>query len=90
VIRYSDEALEDVARLTKSLAARDERLAYGFFEMLDGAEHRIAAHPETWPRVGRARKYLMEFGATRYVIHYVEDGADQVIQRIWHGREDRP
>lgn len=37
-----------------------------------------------------SRRYLMRLGRSTYVIHYVEDEKDQVIVRIWHGREDRP
>lgn len=90
MIRYSDAALTDVQRLTASLAERDHRLALRFFELLDEAERKIASHPATWPRAGRARKVHLTLGAVKYLVHYIEIGDDQEIVRIWHGREDRP
>jgi hypothetical protein len=37
-----------------------------------------------------ARRYVMKFGKSTYVINYIEDGADQIVVRIWHGRENPP
>ena len=93
MIRYAGAALQDVRRLHLWLVERGAaRAAEKLMHRLADAERRIAEHPEGWPltRSGLARRALMRLGRSTYVIHYVVDGEDQVIVRIWHGREDRP
>lgn len=91
MIRYAPAALHDVRRLHGWLVERGAERA-AMMQRLADAERRIAEQPNGLPltRSGLARRYLMRLGRSTYVIHYVEDGPDQVIVRIWHGREDRP
>ena len=92
MIRYAPVALHDVRRLHGWLVERDAARAAGkLMRRLADAERRIAERPNGWPltQSGLARRYLMRLGRSTYVVHYVVDGDDQVIVRIWHGREDR-
>jgi hypothetical protein len=65
--------------------------AANWLTRLQESETLIARAPYRWPHSanGAARRYTMRFGRSRYVIHFVEDGADAVIVRIWSGREQR-
>jgi plasmid stabilization system protein ParE len=84
-------ALEDVDRLRAWWIARDMAIAERFLEHLLKTEHRIAARPLLFPPSadGQTRVCLMRFGRFAYVVYFVVDGADQIIVRIWHGREER-
>jgi plasmid stabilization system protein ParE len=92
MIRYAAEALDDVERLYRWLLDRDAAAAGNWLTRLQEAEALIARAPHRWPSSagGAARRYIMRFGRSRYVIHFVEDGTDAVILRIWSGREQRP
>ncbi len=91
MIIYSREALADIDRLFAWLEVRSVAAAGRFVAALRGSLANIAKRPLLYPttRDGRARKCLMFFGRAAYVIYYVIDGDDQVVVRIWHGREER-
>lgn len=91
MIRYTPEARADVDRLYAWRLVYSADLAERFLQLLGQTEERIAARPLLYPLSagGEARKCLMRLGRHVYVLHYVIDGDDQVIVRIWHGREDR-
>jgi plasmid stabilization system protein ParE len=91
MIRYTPEALDDYERLYDWLADRDARLCDRFVATLRQTETRIAKRPLMFPLAsgGETRKCLMRFGRRVYVIYFVEDGDDQIIVRMWHGREER-
>jgi plasmid stabilization system protein ParE len=91
MIRYTPDARKDVLRLYAWQAARSEELAERFRELLKETENRIAARPKMFPPAagGDARKCLMRFGRSVYVLYFTIDGEDQVILRVWHGREER-
>lgn len=93
MIRYAVDAVHDVRRLHRWLRDRGaEGAAAKLSARLLDTERRIANDPGGWPLTdsGLARRVLMRLGRSTYVIHYVVDGEDQVIVRVWHGREDRP
>lgn len=92
MIVYSAEALADAVRLTDWLADRGAPEAAARFRLLlTEAGAKIARNPRGWPRIGdgEIRKFLMHLGRTAYVVYYVDEAADQIIVRIWHGREGR-
>jgi plasmid stabilization system protein ParE len=92
MIIYAPDAQKDVRRLYCWLLERNSTAARRWLADLDAALVQIAAGPSAWPLTskGDARKYFMKFGRSQYTIHYLERGDDQVIQRVWHGREQRP
>jgi plasmid stabilization system protein ParE len=92
MIRYSAEALDDIERLYRWLLERDVRAAARFLTRLEDSAAQIARSPSRWPPSadGQARRYILRFGRSRYVIHFVENAGDALIVRIWHGREQRP
>lgn len=91
MITYSQEALADVERLFVWLQARSPDAAARFVAGLRRAAARIAERPLLYLAAGdgSVRKCLMHFGGSAYVIYFQIEGADQVILRIWHGREER-
>lgn len=92
MIRYTPEARADVDRLYAwRLVYNSADLAERFLQLLVQTEERIAARPLLYPPSagGEARKCLMRLGRHVYVLHYIIDGDDQVIVRIWHGSENR-
>jgi len=89
---FAPEAEEDVDRLFSWLIARNPAAAARFLATLKLAAARIAEKPMHYPLAGEdeaLRKHLMRFGGSAYVIYFLTDGDDQVIVRIWHGRERR-
>lgn len=91
MIRYTPEARADVDRLHAWRLKYSANLAERFLQLLETTEGRIAARPHSFPQstAGEARKCLMRLGRHVYVLYYIIDGDDQVIVRIWHGRENR-
>lgn len=91
MIRYAPEARADVLRLHAFQKQRSSALASRWRQLLDRTERRIAERPHLFPPSadGEARKCLMRFGRSVYVVHFVIDGDDQIIVRLWHGRESR-
>lgn len=91
MIIYRPEAKADVLRLYAWQLVRDERLPDKFEALLLTTEKRIAARPLSFPltKDRDARKCLMRFGRSIFVIYFLIDGDDQVILRVWHGREAR-
>lgn len=91
MIRYRPEAEADLVRLYAWQSARDGRLAEKFQQLLVATEKRIAARPQMFPLLagGEMRKCLMRFGRSAYVIYFIIEGDDQVVLRVWHGREAR-
>jgi len=92
VIVYSQEAQDDVDRLFTWLLLRSPAAAERFVAALKQVTERIAADPQLYPSVetdNDARKCLMRFGGSAYVIYYLVEGDNQTIVRMWHGREER-
>lgn len=92
MIRYTAEAIDDVARLRQWLLDRRVSAVPRFLARLKEAEAQISANPRAWPESanGEARRYLLRFRRSVYVLHYVEDDGDQIIVRLWHSQEQRP
>lgn len=89
---FSREAEDDVDRLFSWLLVRNPNAAARFLVTLKRATARIADQPLRYPLAGddkALRKHLMRFGGSAYVIYYLVEGGDQVIVRLWHGRERR-
>ena len=78
MIIYRRDARADILRHYAWYLARDERLLDRFEALVHRTEKRIDA-----------RKCLMRFGRSVYVIYFLVEGDDQIILRVWHGREAR-
>lgn len=91
MIIYSAEALADLVRLRAVVEALDPRLGRRFAEILAKSEAQIARRPLAHPAVesGVARKCLMRFGRSTYIIYFQVEDANQIILHVWHGREQR-
>jgi plasmid stabilization system protein ParE len=91
VIAYSSEGLADIDRLFTWLEARNPDAAARFLAALRQTAQRITERPLLHPVVddGALRKCLMRFGGSAYVIYYAIEGENQIIVRVWHGREER-
>ncbi len=89
MIRWAEDALGDLERVHTWLLLRDEASAAHFVALLKKTEARIAHRPMQFPAAsaGAARKCLMRLGRSVYVIYFAPDGEDQIIRRLWHGRE---
>lgn len=91
MIIYRRDARADILRHYAWYLARDERLLDRFEALVHRTEKRIAARPLMFPptKDRDARKCLMRFGRSVYVIYFLVEGDDQIILRVWHGREAR-
>lgn len=91
MIDYAPAALDDIERLHAWLATRSSQAATRFLALLNHAEQNIAAQPNGYPLAGDGviRKCLLSLGRSVYVIYYVIDDENQIILRLWHGREQR-
>lgn len=92
MIRYSAEAEADIRRLHNWLFTRHRPAALRFLEALEEAENAIGAAAHSFPQNDdrMSRRYIFRFGRSCYVMHYLQDGDDVVVVRLWHGREERP
>jgi plasmid stabilization system protein ParE len=88
---WTPQALADVQRLYRFLAARNPRAAsHAVAAIRAGAAH-LANHPEigrTIDGFGEAyREWLIDFGSAGYALLYRIDGPAAVILAIRHQRE---
>jgi len=89
-VRWSEEAIRDLARLRTFLRKRDPGAAARAGEKIRSAALGLAKLPE----LGRMdeelfRQLVVPFGASGYVIQYRVQGEEAVVAREWHGREVR-
>jgi plasmid stabilization system protein ParE len=90
-LRWSEAALEDVARLYNFLAPNSRDAASRAIRVIREGIKQLGKHPE----IGRPiegllpefREWLVEFGASAYVILYHYDGREVVLLAVRHGRE---
>lgn len=92
-IRWLDEALDDLERLSEFLRAKNPEAARKAMQkIMDGANRLLF-----FPHYGRLlkdgtgrRELSITFGSGAYVLWYVvEDDDTVVIFRVWHSREQR-
>lgn len=90
-VRWSEEAIRDLARLRTFLRKQNPGAATRAGEKIRAAAQGL----ESLPALGRAneeddlRRLVVPFGASAYVIRYRVQDDEAVVARVWHGREDR-
>lgn len=90
-LRWSSQALRDVARLHQFLAPKSEQAAQRAVKTIRQGVKTLGKHPE----IGRPmeesppefREWVIELGQTAYVAVYHHDGKQIVILAVRHGRE---
>lgn len=90
-LRWSPEALEDVARLHAFLLPKSEAAARRAAGAIRGGVKALGEHPEIGRPVEEMpiefREWVIEFGQGAYVALYHFDGYEVVILAVRHGRE---
>ena len=90
-LRWSQPALQDVARLHGFLAPKSRDAAKRAVKAIRQSVKVLAKHPQ----IGRPleelppefREWVIEFGNGAYVVLYHYDGKQVVILAVRHGRE---
>ena len=90
-LRWSQPALQDVARLHGFLAPKSRDAAKRAVKAIRQSVKVLAKHPQ----IGRPleelppefREWVIEFGNAAYVVLYHYDGKQVVILAVRHGRE---
>ncbi len=91
----TEEAVLDLDRLDLFLRPINPVAADRFQDLIWSALQRLMAQPRTgrlWPMTPHQqdiRELFITFGKRPYVVRYRIDGAEIVIARIHHSREDR-
>ena len=90
-LRWSQNALHDVARLYDFLHPKSRDAATRAIKTIREGVKALASHPE----IGRTiedlpaefREWVIEFGHGAYIVLYRFDGKEVVLLAIRHGRE---
>ena len=89
-VRWSPESRDDVDRLADFAAAYDPRLANDIEEQLQQAPKRLLQFPRRGPRLSEFDpREIRELRVGRYLLRYELAGADIVVLRFFHVRENR-
>jgi plasmid stabilization system protein ParE len=90
-VKWLPEALQDLHRLHSFLYQKNQGAAKSYAEIIIKGTQML----EESPSLGRPidddtgrRELFMPFGTSAYVLRYKLAGADVVIMRIWHSREN--
>jgi plasmid stabilization system protein ParE len=90
-LKWSPEALQDVARLHAFLAPKSRDAAGRAIGAIRQGVKALAKHPEIGRPVDELplefREWVIEFGAAAYVVLYHYDGKQAVVLAVRHGRE---
>ena len=89
-IRWSSEARDDVDRLADFVAAYDPVLAGEIEQELSQAPKRLSQFPRRGPRLSEFDpREVREYRVGSYLLRYELTGADVIVLRFFHAREDR-
>lgn len=89
-IRWSKEARDDVDRLADFVAAYDPVLASAIEQELSNAPKRLLQFPRRGPRLSEFDpREVREYRVGGYLLRYELNGADIMVLRFFHAREDR-
>jgi plasmid stabilization system protein ParE len=90
-LRWSEAALKDVARLYNFLAPNSREAASRAIRAIREGVKQLGKHPEIGRPVEELppefREWMVEFGASAYVVLYRYDGREVVLLAVRHGRE---
>ncbi len=90
-VKWSARALRDVQRLHRFLAPKNPDAARRAVRAIQQGVQVLARQPG----IGRPiedlpeefREWLIDFGASGYVVRYRLDGEDVVLLAVWHQKE---
>lgn len=89
-IRWTPEAVDDLARLYDFLAPYNPEAAVRVVTALRNAVRQLAAHPRLGPRLaGFKPREVRRLVVAHYEVRYEVAGDAVHILRFFHGREDR-
>ena len=89
-VSWTSKAVDDLARLHEFLAPVNPRAAHRAVQSLVAAAGRIAESPRLGERLDRYEpREVRRVLVGRYELRYEVRGAEVVILRLWHTREDR-
>jgi plasmid stabilization system protein ParE len=89
IIRWSSEARDDVDRLADFVAAYDPIRAGEIEQELSRAPKDLLQYPRRGPRLSEFDpREVREFRVGRYLLRYELAGADIVVLRFFHAREN--
>jgi plasmid stabilization system protein ParE len=89
-VSWTSKAVDDLARLHESLTAVDARAARRAIQALVAAGGRLAETPRLGERLDRYEpREVRRVLVGRYELRYEVRGAEVVILRLWHTRENR-
>ena len=89
-IRWSSEARDDVDRLADFVAAYDPVRAGEIEQELEQAPKKLLDFPRRGPRLSDFDpREVREYRVGGYLLRYELSGADIVVLRFFHAREDR-
>jgi len=90
-LKWSQQALRDVARLHDFLAPKSRDAANRAVKTIRQGVKRLGKYPEMGRPVDELppefREWVIEFGAGAYVALYHYEGKEVVILAVRHGRE---
>jgi plasmid stabilization system protein ParE len=90
-LKWSPEALQDVARLHDFLAPKSSSAARRAVKAIREGVKALGTHPEIGRPIDELppefREWVIEFGAAAYLALYCYDGKEVVILAVRHGRE---
>jgi plasmid stabilization system protein ParE len=91
MIRLSPDAVLNVERLRAFLNQNNPDVAQRALARIWTAIERLQQFPALGAptKDANVRQIVIRFGASGYIVRYVEEVNDIVITRIWHGREAR-
>lgn len=89
-IIWSAEARDDVDRLADFVAAYDPIRAGEIEQQLQDAPKQLLQFPRRGPRLSEFDpREVREYRVGGYLLRYELSGADVIVLRYFHGREDR-
>jgi plasmid stabilization system protein ParE len=89
-IDWSEEALDDLARLVEFLIAVSPRAAEDVADLLLAAPDRLSLTPRLGQRVERdGPEEVRRIFVSAYELRYLVTPEAVVVLRIWHTRENR-
>jgi plasmid stabilization system protein ParE len=90
-LRWTEASLQDVARLYNFLAPNSRDAAIRAVKAIREGVKQLGKHPEIGHPVEELspefREWLIEFGASAYIVLYHYEGKEVVLLAVRHGRE---
>jgi addiction module RelE/StbE family toxin len=88
-LRFTYRAATDLQRLRAFIAKNNPLAARRKIEALRRSLRNLVDQPHIGPEIDEATG-MRQWVAGDYVVRYFVDGEVLTVNRIWHGKEDRP